>query len=431
MLDIKFIRQNAELVKKNCQDRKARVDIDELLKLDEQRRMFQGQTDVLRSQLKQSSKGKPSPEEIQKLRKIGEQISKLEKSLEDVTVKYRKSLLVVPNISTPDTPIGPDESGNKVLRKWGKIPKFDFKPKEHWELGLGLNLIDTQKAGAISGARFGYIKGDLVAMEFALIQLAYSVLTSKKILTSILKKKNLKLSPKPFLPVVPPVFIKPEIFEKMARLEPREEKYYIPTDNLFLIGSAEHTLGPLHMDEIIQEENFPIRYAGFSTSFRREAGSYGKDTKGILRVHHFDKLELESFSLPENSLAEQDFIVAIQEFLMQALQLPYQIVAICTGDMGAPDARQLDIETWMPGQGRYRETHTSDMMTDYQARQLGTKVKRKFGEIELVHMNDATAFAIGRTIIAIMENYQTQTGTIMVPKVLQKYLGKKEINKPD
>jgi len=178
----------------------------------------------------------------------------------------------------------------------------------------------------------------------------------------------------------------------------------------------------MYMDETLKENDFPLRYIGFSTAFRREAGSYGKDTKGILRVHQFDKLEMESFSLPENSLKEQDFIVAIQEYLMQSLKLPYQVVAICTGDMGGPDYRQIDIETWMPGQNKYRETNTSDLMNDYQSRRLNTKVKRSDGKTEFVHMNDATAFAIGRTLIAVIENGQQADGSVVVPEALRKYM---------
>jgi seryl-tRNA synthetase len=223
--------------------------------------------------------------------------------------------------------------------------------------------------------------------------------------------------------------IRPDVFKRMARLDPgqEEERYYLPKDDLYLIGSAEHTLGPLHMDETLKEEELPVRYIGFSPAFRRESGSYGKDVKGILRVHQFDKLEMESFTTPENSRKEQDFIVSVQEYLVQSLEIPYQVVSVCTGDMGGPDARQIDIECWMPGQGRYRETHTSDLMTDYQSRRLATKVKRKNGKTELVHMNDATAFAIGRILIAIIENNQTAEGKIRIPKVLQKYIGKEEI----
>ncbi|MEK7129446.1 MAG: aminoacyl--tRNA ligase-related protein, partial [Patescibacteria group bacterium] len=191
----------------------------------------------------------------------------------------------------------------------------------------------------------------------------------------------------------------------------------------------EHTLGPLHMNETIEEGKLPLRYVGFSTSFRREAGSYGKDTKGIFRVHQFDKLEMESFTVPEDSIKEQDFFIAVQEYLMQSLEIPYQVVMICTGDMGAPDARQLDIESWIPSEGKYRETHTSDLMTDFQARRLNTKVRKKDGKTEFVHMNDATAFAVGRTLIAILENYQQKDGSIRVPKVLQSFIGKDVIRK--
>jgi seryl-tRNA synthetase len=220
----------------------------------------------------------------------------------------------------------------------------------------------------------------------------------------------------------------------MGRLEPRDERYYIPSDDAYLIGSAEHTLGPLHMDQTLAEADLPIRYLGYSTSFRREAGSYGKDTKGILRLHQFDKLEMETFCLPENSIEEQNLLVAIQEHLVSSLGLPYRLVICSTGDMGDPDARHIDLETWMPGQGKYRETHSADLMTDYQSRRLAIKVKRTTGSAagksEYVHMNDATAFAIGRLLIAIMENYQQKDGSIKIPKALHAYTaGRTEIKK--
>ena len=211
--------------------------------------------------------------------------------------------------------------------------------------------------------------------------------------------------------------------QAMARLDPPEDKYFLAEDKLYLTGSAEHTLGSMHMNEIIEEKNLPIRYVGYSTAFRREAGSYGKDTKGILRMHQFDKIEIESFTLPERSLGEQDFIVAIQEYLMRKLGLHYRVVAICTGDMGFPDQRQFDIETWMPGQDAYRETHTSDLIGGFQARRLNTRVRRLNGETEYLHMNDATVFALGRTIIAILENYQQADGSVLIPEALVPYVG--------
>ncbi|MBP9771602.1 MAG: serine--tRNA ligase, partial [Candidatus Pacebacteria bacterium] len=225
---------------------------------------------------------------------------------------------------------------------------------------------------------------------------------------------------------VPPVMMRSAVMNRMARLQPIDERYYFEKDDMVFVGSAEHTIGPLHMDEILTEESLPIRYIGYSTAFRREAGTYGKDTKGILRQHQFDKLEMESFALPEHSYAEQDFFVAIQEYMLQQLRLPYQVVIICTGDMGGPDHRQMDIETWMPGQHTYRETHTSDLMGGYQARRLNTRIKRTDGKTEPVHMNDATLFAIGRTLIAIIENYQNADGSITIPEALRPYMGGRE-----
>lgn len=422
MLDIKYVREHAEEVKKNCENRGVKVDINRLLELDEKRRAKKTEVDELRATRNQGSKGKPSEEEIIKMRQIGDDIAKAESELGKVEEEYNILMLAIPNVASPDTPIGPDESGNKVLREVGKIPLFDFKPKEHWELGIALDVLDIDRATKVSGSRFGYLKGGLAMLEFALVQLVLSIVTDEGLLKKITKKAGLTVPSKPFIPIVPPVFIKPDVFQKMGRLEPKEERYYIPSDDLYLIGSAEHTLGSMHMGETLDADSLPLRYIGFSTAFRREAGSYGKDMKGILRVHQFDKLEFESFTFSEDSTQEQDFFVALQEYFMQQLELPYRVMAICTGDMGAPDSRQIDIETWMPGQDKYRETHTADLMTDFQSRRLDIKTKRN-NVTELVHMNDATAIAIGRTIIAIMENYQNKDGGIKIPKTLQKYMG--------
>ncbi len=425
MLDIKFIRQNPEAIKKAIHDKRIDLDLDKLLAVDERRRHVLMEFEKLRAEQNKKSAEKLSPEQISELKSVKEKIKILSDELDLVEKEFNELLLKVPNIPSDDTPIGPDENSNKVLRQVGKLLRFEFQPKEHWELGHVLDIIDTERAAKVSGARFAYMKGGLVLMEFALMQYGLSVLTDQKILKNIIKKAKLGISDTPFIPVLPPVFIKSDVFQKMGRLEPKEERYYIPSDDLYLIGSAEHTLGSMHMDELLPIDKLPLRYVGFSTAFRREAGSYGKDMKGILRVHQFDKLEMESFTLPEDSYKEQDFIVAIQEYMVQELGLPYQVVSICTGDMGAPDARQIDIETWMPGQNKYRETHTSDLMTDYQSRRLGIKFKRE-DKYEFVHMNDATAFA-GRTLIAILENYQTEKGTVKIPKVLQRYMGIKEI----
>ncbi len=426
MLDINYIRENTEKVKKTTSSKQMdSLLVDEVLKLDLKRRALLKETEELRAERNIASKNK----DIEKGKDIKVRLQRLEDEYREIDKKYKEVLWQIPNVVSEDTFFGKDETENKIVRKWGTPRKFSFEPKDHLSLGVNLGIIDTEKASKVSGSRFGYLKGDLALMQFALIQFGLSVLTDEKILKEIAGSIDKDYSSKTFIPVVPPVFIKPDVFEKMARLNPKEERYYIPTDDIFLIGSAEHTLGPMHMDETLNENDLPIRYVGYSTSFRREAGSYGKDTRGILRVHQFDKLEIESFTTKENSIKEQDFIIAIQEYLMQKLEIPYQVVSICTGDMGNPDYRQTDIESWMPGEGKYRETHTSDLMTDYQARRLNTKVKRSNAENEFVHMNDATVFAIGRTIIAIIENYQNEDGSITIPKVLQKWMGKEKITK--
>jgi seryl-tRNA synthetase len=435
MLDIKFIRENPEAVKKGAAAKNVVVDIDKVLKLDIAKRELQAQAEKTRALQKELSAAVPraTPEEKKKLladsSKLKEEFLALDERLNKIMAELYVELVRIPNIAFPEVKIGKDESQNEVLRIFGSPTKFSFKPKEHWQLGEELGVIDNERAAKVSGSRFTYIKGKLALLQFAIIQFVMRNLTDENILASIAKGAKLDVSTKPFVPVIPPVMIKPEAFERMARIEPKEERYHIPSDDLYLVGSAEHTLGSMHMDEVLEEIDLPVRYVGYSTSFRREAGSYGKDMRGIIRLHQFDKIEIESFTAPENSIKEQDFIVAIQTYLMRELKIPYRVVGICTGDMGGPDARQIDIEAWMPGQDKYRETHTSDLNTDYQSRRLNTRLRRKDGKHELVHMNDATVFAIGRIMVAIMENYQQEDGSIKIPEVLIPYCGFDRIEK--
>lgn len=428
MLDPKFIRENHEQIRKNLKKRNSSLDLDRFLVLDEQRRKFIVEIDTLRAVHNQMSDkiaqltGEEQKEEIEKMKSAKDELKIKEEKLSACEKEYHQLLCEFPNILADDVPIGPDESGNQVLRSWGTPRSFNFDIQDHVELGKRLDIIDIQRAATVSGSRFAYVKGKLALLQFALIQYVFSIVTNQEVLKKIASQAGLDVSPKPFIPIIPPVFIKPEVYAQMARLEPKEERYYIQSDDLYLIGSAEHTLGPLHKDEILDELQLPLRYIGYSTSFRREAGSYGKDTRGILRVHQFDKLEFESFSLKEHSFQEQDFFVAIQEYLVQSLNIPYRVMMICTGDMGTPDARQIDIECWIPSQKTYRETHTSDCMTDYQSRRLNTRVRRSSG-IEHVHMNDATVFAMGRILLALCENYQTREGTIEIPEVLRPFTG--------
>jgi len=423
MIDLKILREEPDRVKKAAKDKNVVVDIDRLLFLDVERRKCQGEIDLLNAQRKEAAKAK----DIEIGKKLKETSAVLEKNLTAVEAELNTLLLKVPNLPSDDTPIGKDESQNVVLRKVGTPTVFAFEPKDHIALGATLGLIDSETATKVAGTRFTYLKGDLVLLQFALVQFAFSVLTNEETLNSIIQKAGLTLSAKSFVPVAPPLMIKPDVFQKMARIEPKDERYYIPSDDVYLIGSAEHTLGPLHIGETLKEAQLPVRYMAFTPAFRREAGSYGKDTKGILRLHQFDKVEMESFTVSQNGQNEQDFFVAIQEYLMQKLGLPYQVVMTCTGDQGDPDARHLDIETWMPGENKYRETHSADYMTDYQARRLSTKVKRADGTTEFVHMNDATVFAIGRTLVAIMENNQQADGTILIPEVLRPWISKEKI----
>lgn len=425
MIDIKNLRLNPEAYEDSAKKRGIKVDIAKILKLDAERLELLPKVEAMRAKL--NFKGKPDAAELKGLQKDKGELQKLETKLAAIDAEFHQLLLSVPNLIADGVPTGKDDSENQVIRKVGEPTKFDFDPLEHWDLGWRLGLIDNEKAAEVSGSRFVYLKGALAKLQFVLIQFVINALTDQDVVASIVNESGLKVSDKPFSLVIPPAMIRSEVLEKMARLEPKEDRYYLPDDDLYLSGSAEHTLGPLHLGEILEETELPIRYLGYSTAFRREAGSYGKDVKGILRLHQFDKLEMESFCLPETSKDEQDFLVAVQEYLLQKLELPYQVVAICTGDMGDPDARQIDIETWLPGQNKYRETHTADLMTDYQSRRLNTRVRRGTGPTELVHMNDATAMAIGRMLIAIMENYQTKEGKVNIPEALQKYYGGSEL----
>lgn len=261
----------------------------------------------------------------------------------------------------------------------------------------------------------------------ALVQWVMDTLGSREILAKVIAENNLNVSDKPFIPVLPPLMIKTDPYDAMDRLEPREDRYKIEGEDLWLQGSAEHVLGSMHAGEIFTEEQMPVRYLGYATSFRGEAGTYGKDMEGIIRMHQFDKLEMESFSTKETSHDEHLLFSALQEYMMQQLEIPYQKLQKCTFDIGKPNAKGSDIEAWLPGQQKYRETHTADYMTDYQSRRLQTRVRRADGSVELIHTNDATAFACGRILVAMIENYQNADATIRVPKVLQNYIGGKEI----
>ena len=294
-------------------------------------------------------------------------------------------------------------------------------------------MLDKVRAAKIAGSRFGYLKGDLVRLQFAIVQFVMSTLTDEKIMQKLIDDNDItdangqKLSAKPFTPVLPPGMLRTEPYVASARLNAEDVTYKIEQDDLWLNASAEHTLCTMYWNEILPEEQLPIRYLGYSTSFRREAGTYGKDTEGMLRWHQFDKLEMEVFSTAETGLAEHKLLCAAQEYLMQQLGVPYQILQKCTADIGKPNAAGVDVEAWFPGQNAYRETHTADYMTDYQTRDLKIRVRRASGGMELVHTNDATAFAMTRILAAVVENYQTAEGKVLIPEVLRPFMGGQQL----
>lgn len=430
MLDIKFIRDNAELVQKNAIDKGYEVNIAELLTLDESRRDVQRQADDLREKRNAISThmngGRPSDELIAEGKAIKDELSTLEIALNEIDESFAVLLKKVPNMATSDVPAGKSEDDNVVAKTVGDKPVFDFEVRNHADIAIQRGWLDKERAAKVTGSRFAYIKGDLVKLQFAIIQYTLDILGDSQKIGQIAHAAGLDVSDKPFTAVLPPLMIRTEVYDAMDRLEPRDDRYKLEDDDLWLQGSAEHVLGSMHMDEIFEEKDLPIRYVGYATSFRREAGTYGKDMEGILRMHQFDKLEMESFSTADNGLTEHLLFVAIQEYLLNSLGLPYQVIQKCIADIGKPNARGIDMDTWLPGQDQYRETHTADYMTDYQARRLKTRVRRENGELELVHTNDGTAFALGRTLIAIIENGQTAKGTIQVPDVLQPYLGNRD-----
>jgi seryl-tRNA synthetase len=416
MLDINFIRENPEKVKQACKNKNVQISVDLILDLDKEKRELMTEMEALKAEQNKISRGgKDNSVLIAQAKEIKTKFKELEPKLEEIESELKLLLLELPNIPFEDVPVGEDESKNVIVRHHGHKPMFMFfKPKDYMELGESLDLIDTERAGKVSGARFGYIKGELALLEFALI----------KLVMDTVKKEG-------FVPVIPPVMLKDEMARGTGYFEATDEKeaYFLAEDKMYLAGTSEQPLVAMHADEILNEKDLPLRYVGFSTCFRREAGSYGKDTKGILRVHQFDKLEMVIFAKPEDSKKEHELLLSVEEKLMKALALPYQVINICTGDLGKPAAKKYDIETWLPSENKYRETHSCSNCTDFQARRLNIRYKDKNNKMQFAHTLNGTAFAIGRILIMIMENYQQKDGSIKVPKVLQKYCGFKVIKK--
>jgi seryl-tRNA synthetase len=410
MLDIKYIRENSKVVEKAAASKGVSINIATLLDLDKKRVSLIEKRDTMRSARK--FEGKPSAAEIAKVKKDNTGLLKVEADLLKIEEKWMTLMLSIPNPPLKDVTIGDGEADNKVVRKVGKPTKLGFKAKDHIELTDTDELIDLRRGAKVSGSRFAYLKGRVAQLELALINYTFDILIKEGL-----------------IPTFPPVLVSAESMAAMGYLEHggEDETYHFEKDDLYLVGTSEQSIGPMHKDETFTETDLPLRYAAFSTCFRREAGSYGKDTKGILRVHQFDKIEMFSFVAPNASEKEHNFLLSLEERIVAGLKLPYQVVDICSGDLGAPAAKKWDIETWMPSQDKYRETHSTSNCTDFQARRLGIKFRKSDGTKEYVHTLNGTAVAIGRMIIAILENNQTKDGTVIVPDALVKYTGFKEI----
>lgn len=431
MIDIAFIREQPDVVKAAVKNKNLSVDIDRLLQLDLQRRALLGKVEELRSSRNEvaarSKGGRPSDEQLERGKLLKVELANQETELEKLSSDYLQLLLAVPNIPTDDTPIGKSEAENVVVKTVGEKPEFDFTPRTHAEIAAMHDWIDKERAAKVAGSRFLYLKGGLVRLQFALVNWVMDQLQDETVIAQIIQENGLNLEAKPFTPVIPPMLVRTEAYQATARLNAEEITYKLADDELWLNASAEHSLANMYMNEQLPAAQLPIRYIGYATSFRREAGTYGKDMEGMFRNHQFDKLEMEVFSSPETGLEEHKLLIGIQEHLLQQLGIHYRVLLKCTADIGTPNARGVDIDSWMPGQNAYRETHTADFMGDYQARRTGTKTKDQAGKAVFVHNNDATALVLSRVPIAIMEQFQTADGNVRVPAVLQPYLAGKEI----
>ncbi len=414
MLDIKFIRENLEACKTAAINKNREVDWDGLLRLDEKRRQLISQAEVLRSERNEISKTRQEGNE-KRGKEIKLELKALEEELRGVEEQFGLLMLTVPNVPDESVPVGKDASGNVEVKKWGKPTKFDFAPLDHIELAKKLDLIDFERGAKVGGSRAYFLKNEAAQMEVALMFYTLQKLVSKG-----------------YTPLIAPSLVKEfTLFGNGQFPWGKEEVYVIPKDEVYLAGTAEVPVTAYYSDEILLEKDLPKKFVAFSPCFRREAGSYGKDTRGVYRLHQFNKIEQVIISTAEtnNSLTLHEELLANAEEILQDLKLPYRVLLMCTGDMGEPQVKKYDIETWMPGRDGYGETMSNSFMGDFQARRLKIRYKTKDGATRFVHTLNNTAVASPRILVAILENYQQKDGSILIPKVLQPLVGKKEIRR--
>jgi seryl-tRNA synthetase len=411
MLDLKAIREEPEPFRAGLARRGLAEAVDELLALDERRRSLTARVEELRAEQNRLSRaigpaeGPDKQRLIASVSEVSTELKAVEPELDQVEAELQQLLARTPNVPHPSAPDGFTDDDAEEIKRVGALPTFEFEPRDHVAIGQALGMLDTERAARTSGSRFVYLLGDLAFVQLALMRHAVDALVDKG-----------------FTPVIPPVLVREEAMFGTGFLPGDEAQIYVTRqDDLYLVGTSEVPLAALHMGEILAPEGLPRRYAGYSTCFRREAGSYGKDLGGMFRVHQFDKVEMFSFTDPEDSWDEHEFLVSIEEEIIGNLELPYRLVNIAAGDLGGSAAKKIDLEVWLPGQGRYRELTSCSNCTDYQARRLQSRVRAR-GGITPLHTLNGTATAVGRTIIAILENYQREDGSVELPKALWPYL---------
>jgi seryl-tRNA synthetase len=412
VLDVRAIREDPDRFRKGLARRNLADAVDQILALDERRRQLTVRVEELRAEQNRSSKeiGRAEGEEKQRLigevARVSAEVKELEPQLEQVEAELSDLLARTPNVPDESAPDGFTDEDAVEVRRRGEPPTFEFEPRDHGVLGELLGMLDTERGARTSGSRFVYLLGDIVQVQFALVRHALDVLTARG-----------------FVPVIPPVLVREEAMFGSGFLPTDEVNIYVTTpDELYLVGTSEVSLAAFHAGEILDEADLPVRYAGYSTCFRREAGTYGKDMGGMFRLHQFDKVEMFSFARPEDSWDEHEFLVGIEEEIVGNLGLPYRVVNVAAGDLGGAAAKKYDLEVWLPGQDRYRELTSCSNYTDYGARRGQTRIRRSSGEVEVLHTLNGTATAIGRTLIAILENNQRADGSVALPTALHAYL---------
>jgi seryl-tRNA synthetase len=403
VIDLKVARQDPQTVRAALARRGAAEDFDALLAADASWRSLTERAEALRAAQKSSSKGKPTPEQIDQLRQLREELDEAQSALAEAAMRRDELLARIPNLPDPTAADGMDEEDAQLVRTWGERPKFGFEPRDSTELGSPRGWIDMARGARLSGARFAYRIGDVALAEMALYRFVIDKLTSRG-----------------FLLVLPPIMVKEQAMYGTGFLPTEESNlYHLEKDDLYLTGTSEVALAGIHADERLEEDELPARYAAFTTNFRREAGAAGKDTRGMFRVHQFDKVEMYVYCAPEQSAGFHDQLLAQEEEIAQELGLPYRVMNIAVGDLGAPAAKKYDIEAWFPVQERYREITSCSNTTDYQARRLNIRFRRE-GKLEYVHTLNGTG-ATARALLSIMENFQDEAGTVAVPEVLHRF----------